>query len=835
MCLLIEGNKPQFLHSTSVSPDVGLELIESMISNHAETVRSHPEQIQILRTKLMPFLIRILSEKVAFSTTVRVMRLLPIILGNMLSVLASECEMVLGLLNYMLDPDAAAIWKRILCMEVFRGIHAEPVLVRSIYAHFDEQEGKRDIIRNHMAIMVRLAAEKPSIIGLGQQSTIPAMSTQAEDESDEQIALQAEGVAGTIGAAMALRSSAAPGISTQGSNMRIPCIEQLDKAEPPSAPPAYLYSLVLTCMNSFSEGLARFLLPFSIPIEVRSKKKPRLPKDDEHQETDTTDREEPTVVVTRTRLTRSQSISGSKLPVNPLSLESHVLYSQIRTSANMVESCWPALLAAYSTFFHAALDSEYYHSLVRSFQKFSQVAGLLGLSTPRDAFLTTLGKNAVPPSVVTAFALPNPASYTVERRDPRRHESGIQGSDSKLGLLPANAVEKTRQSIDMGSANLNTRNLLCLRALVNLGIALGPVLETAWSIILETLQQADLVITHISLQRRGTHSGQTASATGNDEALLGDVAIEIAAVNTAATRMLESCRDIPDNAFLNVLRSLKGLLRDLPSNEDGEFIKDAGSSQRLSTHRRITSTAGTISGVDQDVRLNEFVIENLSKLIGYNTSRLLEKSPEENGWDIIVEALTDVLSAQQFDTDLRLRAASTLSNLVGLTANPDIFEEVRSRVRWQGLAALRRQIDSLHPNDSNDSKASKACEQDIHNLALETLHGVLEQYGDLLVLGWDHVFAIVSSVFEEPTESGKEDIIDSQNDSILPGVVLTKSPKLIRSAFGSLQLIGSEFMSSVPAECLSNLLLTMYYFCCQQDDFNISLTVSPLQISLVCV
>ncbi|MCJ1436306.1 hypothetical protein MMC27_005684 [Xylographa pallens] len=750
----------------------------------------------------------------------------------MLSVLATECEMVLGLLNHMLDPDAAVIWKRVLCMEVFRGIHAEPALVRSIYAHFDEQDGKRDIIRNHMAIMVRLAAEKPSIIGLGQQSTIPAISSQVEDESDEQAALQAEGVAGTIGAAMTLRSSAAPGISTYGSNMRIPCIEQLDKLEPPSVPPAYLYSLVLTCVTSFSEGLARFLLPFSIPVEVRSKKKQRPIKDDEQQETETPEKDERPVMARKPRLTRSQSISGSKLPINPLSLESHVLYSQIRGSASMVDTCWPALLATYSTFFHAALDSEYYHSLVRSFQKFSQVAGLLGLSTPRDAFLTTLGKNAVPPSVVSAFAIPSSALHMAERRDARRRENGFQGSESKLGPLPNTTVDKPRQSVDLGGVTLNTRNLLCLRALVNLGIALGPILQSAWSIILETLQQADLVITHISLQRRGTHNGQTTPIAGTDNAFVGDIGNEIAAVNTAATRMFESCRDLPDEAFLDVVRSLKGLLRDLHSYEDRDVVRNPVSAQRPSTHRRTTSTAGTIPGLDQDVRLNEFVVESMSKLIDYNTPRLLEKPPEENGWEIIVGTLINVLSAQQFDTDLRLRAASTLSTLVNLTANPDIFEDVRDQVRWQGLAALNWQINSLYPSDGNDSKASKACEQDLHNLALETMHGVLEQYGDVLNLGWDYVFSIVSSVFEEPSKLREGSKTQGQMDSILPEVVLTKSPKLVRSAFGSLQLIGSEFLSSVPKECLSNLLLTMYYFCCQQDDFNISLTSTTLFLNV---
>lgn len=274
ICLLTEGHKSTFLYPASMSQNFGLEIIESMLSNYADTVSSHPELIHILRMRLMPFIIRVLSERVMFSTTIRAMRLLPIIFGNMLSVLLTECEMVLSLLNHMLDPDAAVLWKRVLCMEVFRGIHAEPSLVRSIFGHFDEQTGKKSIIGDHMGILVRLASEKPSIIGLGQQSSVPASSGQTEDEMDEMAALQAEGIAGTIGVAMTLRASTAPGISARLSTMRIPCLDQLDKNDPPPIPPAYLYTLALTCMNSFSEGLARFLLPSPYLVKlVRSESK----------------------------------------------------------------------------------------------------------------------------------------------------------------------------------------------------------------------------------------------------------------------------------------------------------------------------------------------------------------------------------------------------------------------------------------------------------------------------------------------------------------------------------------------------------------------------------
>ena len=757
--------------------------------------------------------------------------------ANTLSVLATECEMVLGLLNHMLDPDAATLWKRVLCMEVFRGIHTEPALLRSIYAHFDEQEGKRNIVRDHLAIMVRLAAEKPSVIGLGQQSSVPASSLQGDDELDEQAALQAEGVAGTIGAAMSLRSSSAPGISTQWSNMKVPCIDQLDKMDPPPIPPAYLYSLALTCINSFSEGLARFLLPFSIPPEVRSKRKARLVKEDgDPQDLVSSEGDSTLASASKPSISRSQSLFGSKVPVNPLTLKDHVLYSQIQTSADMIESCWPALLAAYSTFFHAALDMEYYHGLVRSFQKFSQIAGLLRLSTPRDAFLTTLGKNAVPPAVVSAYSAANLTAKAGDRRDLKRQPSGIQDSDNISNPSAGTSSDKARRSIEVVDTSLNTRNLLCLRALLNLGIALGPVLQKAWSIVLETLQQADLVITYLSLRRRNTHNGQVTPTGVNELAHLGDIGNEIAAVKVATTRMLESCSDLPDEAFLDVLISFKGLLRKLHVDADDDAPTPTTLSPQLPGHQRRVSTAGAVKGATQDMRLNAFVVENMIKLIDHNSTRLLVNSPKTNGWDILVDALVSVLSAQDFEPELRLKAASGLTDLFCITSKSDVPEEDRQRIRQLGLAALTRQVKSLYRRSINDSKPSKACELEIHWLSLEALRASLEKYGDTLAIGWNYVFIIIASVFEERTDNSngiQQGKPDRPSDMLL---VHAKSPKLVRSSFGSLQLICSDFLSSVPSASVSALLITTHLFCAQHDDFNIALTVSEnvIRIPLLC-
>ena len=805
ICLLLEGNRPAFLQATSVAPNLGMELVEAMIASHPATVASHPELVHILRTRLLPFVIRIISETKPFPITVRAIRLLPIVFSNMLSALPAECEIILSLLNHMLDPDSSVGWKRVLCMEVFRAVHSDSSLMRSIYAHFDEQDGKRNVVKDHLAMLVKISAEKPTIIGLGSQSTIPASSGQTEEELNEIAAIQADGIGGTIGVAMTLRSSTAPGISARLSVMRVSCLEQLDKSDAPQIPPAYLYTLVLTCINQFSENVARFLLPFTVPPELRSKKRFKQTMiDSPRPETPDGDKSDDQ----RPNLERATSGNISKVPLNPLSLEGHPKQNQIKTSASMIEACWPALLAAYSTFLHAALDSEYYHALIRSFQKFTHVAGLLRLSTPRDAFLTALGKNAVPSSIISIQSTPRMPSVS-EMKDGRR------GSKTPLPLTPA------QESRSEGTlASLNTRNLLCLRALLNLGIALGPVLQAAWSILLETLQQADLIINHVHSQRRHSRAeSANAPATPSDADLLGDIGSEIAAVRIAANRMLESSADLPEEAFLDIVASVSSLLRNLTDTDPSPELP-------LPTPGpKGQATPPTTLGGSQDPRANLFVVENLGKIIEYNKFRFQEHTTQHNGWHIFVNSLLGIISASHFDTEIRVRAAQGLDDLIALTASPETSLLTRDEMRQEGLVAISRQIESLNRKRKKQNPG-KACELDIQFMSLETLRSLLEQFGDSLVSGWSEVFTIINSVFQEPVPQAEA--TTNKLETKIAKSVLAKSPKLTRSSFGSLQLICSDFLSSVPRECLTILLDTIHSFCLQQDDFNISLTSTSL-------
>jgi len=830
ICLLTEGQRPEYLRVSGLTQTFGLELIESVLTNHAAIFTTHPEQANILQARVMPFLISALRGRPNFATSVRLVRILYTLLRRHLSILPTESGDALEILTQLLDQDTT-IWKRALCMEVFRGIFGEHALLRRIFMLYDAQKGQKSILKNLTATFVRVSTEKPSVIGLGHQSTIPVASFNSGPS--DQVMLEASGVTGIIASSVS-SDSHNTGISSQWSVMRVPCIDQLDKTDAPTIPESYVYSLTLACITSLSEGLAKFILPLTVPGESRRKRGPRQDtgRDSPAPQSDDTPPE---------RMERSSSFKRNPVPVNPLTLESHLLYAEIKVCAAFVDECWPAILATCSTFLYAALDSEYYHGLVRSFQKFAHVAGLLQLSTPRDAFLTTLGKAAVPPNVLTACMNmhagpmrppPSPAA-TEGSGNIFSNARGLLSVDSLVSPSLLGAEKQRQHSVDVSNATLNTRNLLCLRALLNLGIALGPTLSASWSIVLETLQQADFV-----MFASGKAAGRTPlAAKGPDpqaeqeaSALLGNFNTEIRAVETAASRLFESTVDFPNPAFVEIVGAVCHLLEHAePRSEASSRPQSPPSTSGLKTpslmpNKRVLSiSTPPLAGTNQE---NQFALSKLGDLASINIERLLAYPPDVSGWTPLLAELIDASSSVTNTPLVRARAAETLVRILLEEANavapqPD---EVRGQIQKRLLEAFRDALDHIQAADRELSIGKHAVDVDIHKIILEGLKSLLENCGESLISGWEITFEIIDTIFVTRPAVGGE--AEQEQSSTQRGVLLTRAVKLIRPSFASLQLICSDFLPSLPNACFLNLVDTLYKFCTQDDELNVALTVS---------
>jgi hypothetical protein len=833
---MTENQRPEYLRFTGLPQTFGLELIESVLTNHASVFSTHTEQAHVLRIRVMPFIISALRGKPNFATTVRLVRILYTLLRRHITLLPAESGDALDILTHLLDQDTA-LWKRSLCMEVFRGIFAEHALVRRIYMLFDAKEGEKDVLKTLTATFVRLSTEKPAVIGLGHQSTIPVANPYANiGASTEQAMLESSGMTGIISGSVASESYNT-GISTQWSTVRVPCIDQLDKTEPPSIPESYIYSLTLACISSLSEGLAKFILPLTVPGDGRMRKK--VGKQDVGRESPAPLQEESSdAPASRGALDRSTSFKKNPVPLNPLALEEHPLYAEVKICAAIVDECWPAILATCSTFLYAALDSEYYHSLVRAFQKFAHVAGLLQLSTPRDAFLTTLGKAAVPPNVYSACLNVGSARPTTPTTTPDGHGGilsnarGLLNVDNLVGQSSP-VVEKQRQlSIESTPITLNTRNLLCLRALLNLGIALGPTLGPSWRIILETLQEADFV--HFTT---GKVPGKTPTATKDQDTnaetesntLLSNFSSEIRAVETAASRLIESTIDFPNDAFVQVVIAICNLLEREPDekNESATLPKSPQVSRSTGKpgrgqHRRVMSisTIGPTASTQED----QFALAKLGEIASINIDRLLIYPPDVSGWTPLTSELIRTLSFPSMNANVRVRAAEILVRLIIEAAKiaSTVEDDKRGDVQLQLLEAFRDALVPLKQEDREASVSTYTTDVEIHKIVLEGLKSILENCGESLLSGWDIAFEIIGSIF-----MNKKFPVGERRGSQSHHVVLTtRSAKLIRSSFNSLELICSDFLASLPNSCFLILVDALYNFCTQDDDLNIALTVS---------
>jgi hypothetical protein len=149
LCLLGNGERPQFLQLEYLHKTFALELIESVLTNYHELFRNvrlpvtylrpvasscpqsltcsqHSELLILLQHHLFPLLLKTLSERSAFPLALRGTRVVFLLLKQFSSKLETEAEVILTLLIKLISGETDAGeprpgWMRVLAMEIMRG------------------------------------------------------------------------------------------------------------------------------------------------------------------------------------------------------------------------------------------------------------------------------------------------------------------------------------------------------------------------------------------------------------------------------------------------------------------------------------------------------------------------------------------------------------------------------------------------------------------------------------------------------------------------------------------------------------------------------------------
>ena len=235
-------------------------------------------------------------------------------------------------------------------------------------------------------------------------------------------------------------------------------IDQLDKADAPPIPEPYIYLLAVQCTVSLCEGLASFAGPVYSSIVIQ---RPRAAGE--------------------APIRAPPALDVSTLPQD----EQQTIH--LRIVQDIISNGWPAFLAALSLIIATNLSDELFVEVLASYQALTNVSGMLGLMTPRDAFLNSLSKFAVPTRVVSSVDI-----YAEPPATPRSATTAV-AEGLGLGAAPHQPP------------GLSERNMACLKVLVGCALFLAGSLGESWYGVLETLQNADYVLT---FKTGGTHHGQ---------------------------------------------------------------------------------------------------------------------------------------------------------------------------------------------------------------------------------------------------------------------------------------------------------------------------------------
>lgn len=358
-------------------------------------------------------------------------------------------------------------WMRVLALEILRGLCGDFELLSKIWLRYDSAGGaqpeksttsatnsastsatttsKVPVFRSMITALNKLATEKPALLGTG---TAVIAGVVADPQTGEySVSGVVDGIVG-----MAQQAATSVGVSglTQGAlalstaSVKLQCIDQLDKTDAPLIPETYVFLLALQCLNAIAEGFAASTL--SLYSNIMNK---------------------------RPRNGQEPLSAPLALDLEDPNVGEDPAYRVLRTSRDMADAAWPALLASLSFYLSTNLDDDLFSYTLSAFQQFNTTCGVLALNTPRDAFLISLCKFAVPPPIISNLAAADASSTSGSSRPPLN--SVLSAGADALGL----------SSQHVQPMSLSTRNLLCLRSLIHVAQALAGSLEKTWFYVFE--------------------------------------------------------------------------------------------------------------------------------------------------------------------------------------------------------------------------------------------------------------------------------------------------------------------------------------------------------------
>ncbi|KAM4882348.1 protein MON2 homolog isoform 2-T2 [Thomomys bottae] len=698
LCQLVNADAPYWLVGmTEMTRTFGLELLESVLNDFPQVFLQHQEFSFLLKERVCPLVIKLFSpnikfrqgsstssspapvEKPYFPICMRLLRVVSVLIKQFYSLLVTECEIFLSLLVKFLDADKPQ-WLRAVAVESIHRLCVQPQLLRSFCQSYDMKQHSTKVFRD---IVNALGSFIQSLF-LVPPTGNPATTNQAGNNNSggpasvpTNSAMVGIGGGVTLLPAFEYRGTWIPilTITVQGS-AKATYLEMLDKVEPPTIPEGYAMSVAFHCLLDLVRGITNMIEGELGEVE-----------------------------------TESQTISeGASLPTQ--SSEQQDLHStsdhmdkEIVSRAvweEMVNACWCGLLAALSLLLDASTDEAATENILKAELTMAALCGRLGLVTSRDAFITAICKGSLPPhytltvlNATTAATLSN-KSYSIQG------QSVMMISPSSESHQQVVAVGQPLAVQPQGTVMLTSKNIQCMRTLLNLAHCHGAVLGTSWQLVLATLQHLVWILGLKPSSGGALKPGR--AVEGPSTVLTTAVMTDLPVISNILSRLFESSQYLDDVSLHHLINALCSL-----SLEAMDMAYGNNKEPSLFAVAKLLETG----------LVNMHRIEILWRPL---TGHLLEVCQHPNSrmreWG--AEALTSLIKA-------------------GLTFSHEPPLSQNQRLQLLLLNPLKEMSNINHP--------------DIRLKQLECVLQILQSQGDSLGPGWPLVLGVMGAIRNDQGES----------------------------------------------------------------------------------
>ncbi|GFN84285.1 protein mon2 homolog, partial [Plakobranchus ocellatus] len=311
-------------------------------------------------------------------------------------------------------------------------------------------------------------------------------------------------------------------------------LELLDKTDPPGVPDGYGVSLAFRCLMETTRTVNILILGEA---------------EDESQQL-------PPQAVREKGKDQSKGVASDReMDVTESSEEDRQLHLEL------INSSWCGILAALSLLLDASTDESATENILKAQETYAHLCGHLGLTTPRDAFITALCKASLPPH----YTLTVLGAGTPSASSPGAASKGVLGRTFSQELQAGESVERSQvvavgtalptASLPAGSHQgqvmLTAKNIQVMRALLSLAHCHGDILGTAWHLVLTTLQ---VVGGSLKAGQQLSDGGGGGAATGTviTTAVMADLPI----LSAMLSRLFESSQYLDDVALHHLIDAL---------------------------------------------------------------------------------------------------------------------------------------------------------------------------------------------------------------------------------------------------------------------------------------